>query len=139
MLREIDLSWFGGIGVIISTPSGVVYTNQTHGFACEHPSEEGVFFPLPEVTAEVRSPIVGRLEEHFRGGWHHLLESDADFIDAELRSLGFDFVQVDRARITESFEAWVRVRMQPGTDSRFSGVACGFEGSSGVLTWPNSD
>jgi len=101
-------------------PIGGIYTNQTHGFACEHPKEEGVFLPLPDVGPEAPRPLLRRLQQHFKGGWHHLLDDDADFIDGEFRSLGFGFITVDRTQIDRSFEAWVRVRLSAKSTDRFS-------------------
>jgi hypothetical protein len=39
--------WDGaGLGVIISSPTGVLYSNQTGGFSCLHPELEGAYIPL---------------------------------------------------------------------------------------------
>src|ERR1044072_7153305 len=102
MKKVIDLSSYSGIGVIISCTSRVAYSNQTRGHANDHPAEEGVFLPLPVSGAAGCSPLITRLQDHFDGGWHHLLVSDADFVDGELRALGLDFVEVDRTRINDS-------------------------------------
>ena len=32
--------------MIIAYPTGVLYTNQVGGYACDHPSMEGAFVPL---------------------------------------------------------------------------------------------
>jgi hypothetical protein len=134
MKKKIDLSSYCGIGVIVSCASEVLYSNQTQGHACEHPEEEGAFLPLPQIGQEFPAPLIRRLQEHFDGSWEPILISDADFVDGELRSLGLDFVEVDRTRLDDSFESWIRVRFRRATD-----FALGFDGASGVLTWPNSD
>jgi hypothetical protein len=134
MKKKIDISSYFGIGVIISHASGVLYSNQTQGHACEHPEEEGVFLPLPQMGPEFPAPLIQRLQEHFDGNWDSILIADADFVDGELRSYGLDFVEVDRTRLDDSFEAWIRVRFRRATD-----FALGFDGASGVLTWTNSD
>ena len=35
-----------GAGLIVPKNTGVIYTNQTDGYACDHPTLEGVFIPL---------------------------------------------------------------------------------------------
>ncbi len=42
----INLYQFSGIGLIVSHPTGIVYTNQTGGYACLSPEFEGAFVPL---------------------------------------------------------------------------------------------
>ena len=69
-------------------------------------------------------------------GLAHLRPEDADAIDALLgKSRLTSFVSVDRSRLHDSTEAWVYVHLEGGEE----GPLTGFEGSSGVLTWPNSD
>src|SRR6478735_2795556 len=46
MKPTIELWESVGLGLIVEMPSGVLYSNQTGGFSCLHPSAEGVFLPL---------------------------------------------------------------------------------------------
>ena len=96
----------------------------------------------PDGSFGVVSPSV-ELFEYFwgpkyagRGAERGLDVGDADFIDGVLskHSLG-DYITVDRDRLKDSDEAWVRVVVHQ--ELSFSGVdplPC-----PGVLTWMNSD
>jgi hypothetical protein len=46
MKPTIELWESVGLGLIVEMPSGVLYSNQTGGFSCLHPSTEGVFLPI---------------------------------------------------------------------------------------------
>jgi hypothetical protein len=50
-----------GLGLIIAHPSGVIYSNQTGGYACDHRELEGVFVPLTDPDVDQYAP----LDEHF--------------------------------------------------------------------------
>jgi hypothetical protein len=65
-------------------------------------------------------------------------DADADLIDSILQDRRFDGVTVDRARLTESHEAWVHVIVARESDlALFSGF--GPYPHPAILTWPNSD
>lgn len=129
----IDLFEFDSLGLIISFPSGVIYSNQVGGTGCLHPEIEGVFFPL-----SVRhKKILFALQQHFKGDWHRIENSDADIIDKLLRSDEFDFIKVDRSKLNKSFEAWIYVHIEPTSD--LIPMLSGFGKTEGILTWENSD
>jgi len=158
--------WDGvGLGLIIECPSGVVYSNQTGGTSCLRPEMEGVFVPLRndyEVPSlKLMSPEIS-FAAYFEGPAHPgtgatggLSGADADFIDSTLETWHLSsFLSVDRARLRESHEAWVFVRvLGADADQQYSrsitmpsdpfalSVVFGFEPypRSGVLTWGNSD
>ena len=103
-----------GLGLIISRPSGVFYSNQVGGHACMQPAIEGVYVPLHD---EVKNQEQ-QLHDYFTGpkwnGWgcYPLDETDADFIDGVLsQSMATSFLKVDRTRLDESVEAWVYVKV----------------------------
>ena len=139
--RHIDL-WplHPVVGIIVAHLSGVVYTNQTGGYATYHPSMEGVFVPLPRA-----GELQAALDEHFFDGakWEGHCYSGidagtADFIDQLLSTLPpTRSVRVNRERLKESMEAWIHLTIvRPADDeSPFSG----FDGAAAVLTWENSD
>ncbi len=129
----VELFDFDGIGLIISFPSGVIYTNQVGGLGCFHPELEGVFAPLSLGNKK----ILFALRQHFRGNWQHIEDSDAELIDKLLRSDGFEFIKVDRMKLNESFEAWVYVDIEQL--SRDLQLLNGFGNTKGILTWMNSD
>lgn len=129
--RVISLLDFDGVGIIVKSPSGVFYTNQAGGYACEQPEEEGVFFPLP-VKPEKAELLA--LTQHVGGTWGHITESEADLIEKILRQNGHEKLSVNRHKIDQSFEAWVHIRVEAGAEGLL-----GFGDCDGVLTWPNSD
>lgn len=129
----VELVGFDGIGLIISFPSGVIYTNQVGGFGCFHPEMEGFFVPL----SLGHKNILFALQQHFKGNWHHIENSDADIIDKLLRTDEFEFVKVDRSKMNESFEAWIYIDIEQL--SRDLQLLNGFGNTKGVLTWMNSD
>ena len=129
--RTIDLTWYDNIGLVLKAQSGVFYTSQVAGYVCQHPEMEGVFFPLRVKPGKAE---IFSLAQRFKGRWNHIDESDADFIDKVLRSNGHATVLVNRARLEESYEAWVHVIAKGGLD----GVS-GFDNCEAILVWPNSD
>lgn len=128
-----------GLGLVIPTASGVVYSNQTCGNICMQPGAEGVFVPFENVSA------CDALIAHFEGpkyiGTGAMLgldEADADFIDQVLTECRQAKILTDRSRLAESHEAWVHVTIQAEFEwSMFSGF--GPYPLSAILTWPNSD
>ena len=129
--RVIDLERFQNLGLILKIASGVSYTSQVAGFACNHPTIEGAFFPLP---AEPGNGGLYALTQHFRGVWTPITESDAHFVDKVLRRHGYEYLTVDRSNLANSYEAWVHVLLENVPQE-----LRGFERSGAVLTWPNSD
>lgn len=144
------------LGLIILRASGVVYTNQTGGHYCSHPSAEGVFMPIGNGQQQ------RAISDVFGGGASSSInEREADAID-EVLSQNPDtrILTVDRARLSDSHESWVflRVASHPGhfpalplvgdaetyadpnspINQSFSPIF-GFGPSVGILTWPNSD
>lgn len=132
----VDLIEFDGLGLVIRWPSGVLYTNQVAGYGCEHPQLEGVLAPLFD---GVGRPALHALRQHFRGDWHPLTDEDADILDGILRRADLGFITCDRAALSESREAWVRITISEDAGRRFGPRVQGFGSCEGVLTWPNSD
>lgn len=144
-----------GLGLIISWPSGVTYSNQTGGTSCLAPEFEGVFVPLCNECSienhELMSPA-NELEKYFMGPkWRGmgatkgLDEQDADYIDSILSRVtgqwgSLPSIRVNRERSRESHEAWVYVIVH-GDEASVLPVFAGFDPypRSGVLTWQNSD
>lgn len=140
-----------GLGLIISWPSGIMYTNQTGGTTCLQPELQGIFVPLRNECTEKELALISPendLWDYFTNGkWagtgatSGLHMEDADFIDALLTRVRlFPSICVDRGRLTESHEAWVFVSItdnELGDLPIFSGFAP--YPRTGVLTWQNSD
>ena len=83
------------------------------------------------------------MTHHFKGPWNSLTEEDADVVDRILRRNGHDYLKVDRTKLSDSYEAWVYVRIagaaKPGLYQVFFRTFVEFGEGQGVLTWPNSD
>jgi len=127
--------------LILLAKSGFVYWNQTCGNACAQRGEEGVLVPLLErVLDERRSwvecPLYLALADMEWGPVLGIDDKRADEIDALLkRFYATECLSVDRARLAESEEAWVYVRVNPLKFRLGVNVAS----ETGVLVWPNSD
>jgi hypothetical protein len=139
------------LGLIISWPSGIVFSNQTGGTSCLAPEYEGVFVSIRNDCTEKERVLISPENELFTyftgpkwrgtGATRGIKEDDADFVDNVLqRATLFPTVQVDRERLAQSHEAWVHVIVagnEPGDPPLF----VGFDPYPrlGVLTWQNSD
>ena len=144
------------LGLIILCPSGVMYTTQTGGNYCTHPSAEGAFMPIG--TGEQQAALA----KVFGGGASSEIDArEADLIDEILsRDRGTSILSVDRTRLDDSHEAWVFVSIArhpdrfpalpiSGTPETYADPNCpinqsfspifGFGTGRGILTWPNSD
>jgi len=132
----VNLYEFDGLGLILEFPSGVLYSNQVAGYGCYQREIEGIMVPLPVRPGRT---ALNALENHFRGGWNNLTEQDAQVVDGIFRTEGYDFLGVDRARLNDSYEAWVHVRIQVKNQDRDLDLIYGFKTDRGVVTWPNSD
>ena len=149
-MPRIRLAEHVGLGVIIIWPSGILFANQAGGKFCLQLEVEGVFVPLRnDVIIEglrLKSPE-NDLWEFFNGAKYGgtgaadgIDEEDANFIDSVLGKYNLTrCLRVDRARLSESTEAWVHVEVlgDDGIDGDFVGF--GPYPRSGVLTWSNSD
>jgi hypothetical protein len=126
----VELDDFPDLGLIIKAPTGVRYSNQSGGFACEHPETEGFFVPLR--TRAGRSELT-TLAGVFRGAWNRLDDVQADAADGALRRHGITSIRVDRSMLSESREAWVHVIVL-ADDKDFVPLGCirGGEGSAGL-------
>jgi hypothetical protein len=131
----VELDDFPDLGLIIKAPTGVRYSNQSGGYACEHPETEGFFVPLR--TRAGRSELT-TLAGMFRGKWNRLDDVRADSVDGALRRHGITSIRVDRSMLSESREAWVHVIVS-AVDNEYVPLAGASAEARGVLVWPNSD
>ena len=141
-------------GVIFLVPSGVVYEHQSGGYACLHPSAEGVFAPLPagnilnvaSWSEEVSAYFTG---EKWYGGCVDKIDGEtADFLDGMLARLGgCRAIRVNREQFCESWEAWISVTIgactAPERKTLEHKIYCWGDGfpdiCEAMLIWPNSD
>lgn len=132
----VTLDEFDGLGLILLHPSGVLYTNQVAGYGCLHPEVEGIFVPLP---VQVGRREIHALQQHFRGSWHPLTDADAQVVDGVFQANNLGYLRVDRARLADSYEAWVYVTVDHPQQDREAALFHGFTTRAGVVTWMNSD
>lgn len=144
----IDL-WSETFGLILLCNSGVRYSNQTGGYACLHPQEEGVFAPLPAEPLE-DAQTQERIKQYFVGekwnGWcfEGIDEETADFLDSAFAQCELmSGLSVDRTRLQSSHEAWIYVLVKepdPIREGEWESVPfAGFGPCRAVLIWLNSD
>ena len=136
--------------LVLEYPSGVVYRAQVGGVVCWKAEMEGVLVPI-DLSDDSNEQIMNCAYPQGREG---VTAEIADMIDARLASeAGARFLRVDRARLDESWEAWVYVivdspptpppdmsgEISADTFGGYFGPVYGFGLARGVLTWPNSD
>lgn len=129
------------IFVVLECESGVVYQNQVGGVVCWRGQQEGALLPF-----DVPESFVSALQQlPFPQGIQGITVEVADAVDALLqRESSTRTVRCDRARLQESWEAWIYVRVGTPPMSEYNpdgvpaSLAYGF-GGAGVLTWINSD
>ena len=138
----VRLWQLNGIGVIIAHPTGVLYTNQVGGYACDHPSMEGAFVPLMDPNIDQQKA----LEDHFtgpkwRGHCYNGIDVEtADVVDGVLATSPLTRrLTVNRDMLNESEEAWIHVRIAPDAEENGYEEFHGFPSGLGVMTWENSD
>jgi hypothetical protein len=141
--KAIDLVWqLDRVGLILSHPSGVTYSNQTGGYACYHPEMEGVFVPLGEQAIIQQE----RLEEYFIGPkwqgacYNGIDEETVDFVDCVLAASPLTRrLKVNRDKLAESHEAWIYVIISPSDREDDIPELQEVTTGTGVITWVNSD
>ncbi|NQZ06979.1 MAG: hypothetical protein HRT35_07440 [Algicola sp.] len=126
-----------GVVMIVKSPSGVLYGNQTGGCACFQDEQEGILLPfnndesLDKPELDLSFKLSRLLENVFA-----LTDNDADNIDEILNShFETRCATVDRSKLSSSKEAWIHVIVKESEES----CMVGFGDCEGVLTWPNSD
>ena len=102
MKPTVDMFWGDNLGLILPWTSGVIFTNQAGGYACNHPEAEGVFVPLDDGEGR---PTRNGLARHFHGSWVSLTVKDADVIEQALKAGKLGFITVDRDKLGQSTEA----------------------------------
>ena len=138
-VMKVTLHAFPDIGLIVKAPTGVIYSNQTGGFACLHPEAEGFFVPL-------RTPFGMRelyaLQSICPTGFdadEGLSEAAADKLDWILSRQGLQCIRADRSRLGESWEAWVHVTVSGEMGYKVPLECPRPERLEAILTWLNSD
>ena len=131
-----------GLGLILSFDSGVLYSNQTGGYACYHPAVEGIYVPLIDEMVDQEQ----ELYTYFTGpkwqGWcnEKIDEETAQFVDRVLaKSPHSQMLKVDRDYLDHSHEAWIYVEVDLENEEAYTDLFSELSAIKGVLTWQNSD
>ena len=153
---RINLYPLGQPAIIVKYPTGLIYSNQTNGVACNHPEQEGFLVPL--------FPLLGKESHLFDPGWWYeeMPALDASLYNQLEKVLNSRFewhvrnLRVDRK--AKNQEAWIHITFRgdfnPGMFS--SGLFRRKDGSvpnwtdkiinykdypkyEGILTWENCD
>lgn len=139
----VNLYDFTGMGLIISHPSGVIYSNQTGGYLCSHPELEGIFIPITDNFTHPQQPGLENyffFEEKYGGHCYMGIDADdADYLDQVFDQLGLPNVRVDRERLSNCMEAWIYITFSESTEHWSTALFSGFGSGWGVFTWENSD
>lgn len=147
-MPSVDLCTSDALYLIVKSPTGVHYTNQTGGVLCNHPSVEGFLIPCLGLSSADHTLLLEELLNHFTklpyAGWGchgtGLQESSAAWLDSKLATIrDWPPIRVDRTKLRQCDEAWIHI---VGTvpdkpdDVLSTDLGPHFEG---IVTWPNSD
>lgn len=140
--RKIKLYDAVGLGLIISLPTGIEFTNQTGGNACYQLSIEGIYVPIANdcsLSNELISPEIDLIEYFSKNISDKINEKDIFKINEILEKYDLsELIRIDKDKINKSFEAWIYVDIIQS--ERFGYLLENFEFPlKGVLTWFNSD
>lgn len=91
--------------LIYLTNSGVIYETQANGFACDHPSAEGVLIPLKGFLSH--EPKLYKYCCNIGADKWDLI--DTEFVNSSFRHDFCYEIRVDRESEQETMEAWVPV------------------------------
>ena len=161
-LVEIPVEF--GLCLIVKAATGCAYYNQTGGHVCLQSWAEGLLVPIPgRNTDEALLELFGPVSKYGGCCANGIDDDDADKIDELLAKhhhafRGEKIVRVDRDQLTNSWEAWVHVRIgdhpkrHPKLPLTLGGPAplgseenaffwpfFGLPSDRAILTWPNSD
>lgn len=92
--QNIIQLWGGGEYLIIKTPSGIKYSNQTGGMWCDHPIAEGVLLPL-------NTELGDDLEKHINFHYADFKPANYPTIDPEKLKADYDEILNDMERIIQ--------------------------------------
>jgi hypothetical protein len=140
----VDLMGHAGTGLILEHPTGITYVTQAGGTYCLHPSCEGIFVSWFNDVELESNKLFSPQDALFGLSWEicssAMSAAQANEVDAVLRATpSFQGIRVDRARLADSYEAWVHVLIEP--PHQLGDIVWGVDPfpRTGVLTWTNSD
>ena len=130
--------------LILPRPCGVVIAVQAGGIACTWRSVEGLIVPLPIRQIDNRQDndltrLAERLEALHPGcAGRPITDEEADRLDGAFAACAVS-ITVNRARLQESTEAWLPVRIREAEAVNGYDELSDFAGLEAVLTWQNCD
>lgn len=144
---EVSLCDHAGTGLVFPAQTGVTYQHEGAGTANLHLRCEGFFVPFGNSIPHRGETLISLgvlLHRKLASAGNPYTWDDADRLDAMLEEYGndgyfpFRFIETNREKLDESYEAWVHVRLTRGRDDMypFSGVPLP---TQAILTWNNSD
>lgn len=140
---RVDLFNLGDFaGLIISAPTGVIYTNQTGGTHCCQEQLEGFFVPLTLFSDE--DPLEGYSEHLMRPApldsvrRAKLMELAQQRIAAMSLAKDLEALDIEASPTQSIREAWIPVLVKQRPDMMLAELAH-LAGHVGILTYQNSD
>lgn len=141
--KTIFLYGLGQPAIIVKAETGLIYTNQTAGVCCNHPSQEGFLIVLGSVRGRTFDPT--RWYDEMPG----MNDQTYDEIEQVLNGRysfhwGVQGIKIDRAAKNE--EAWIHVNFRGDFESGTFRPDINEEPEfdkyplyEGILTWENCD
>jgi Family of unknown function (DUF6210) len=130
-----------GISLLIPGKSGILYANQTGGYATLEQIIEGWLLPLVTSLVDQQAELTRYFTSPPWNGTcaNGIDQATADFIDVVLQMSPYSaWLCVDRQQLLASHEAWIYVipvQLQDTETIQFDD----FHFSAGIVTWTNSD
>jgi len=110
-MKKVGLYSLSGAALIIPMKTGVIFTNQVNGYACDQPELEGLLIPfnddhlLEDYQLTLEYQLMSLFEDN---GWGKLIEAQANKINELLHQFPeTNCALVDMSKLNESYEAWV--------------------------------
>jgi hypothetical protein len=138
-------------GLIISHPTGVLWTNQTGGILCHHPVIEGFCVPgwmngKEGPIRKINDIIYARAMSNWRWPLYPSGYPDvgldwqaADAIDAALAEFNVPYLTIRRCDLAVSEEAWLHLALDSSHEDLRAWDLQDAEVFHAVLTYLNSD
>ena len=143
VIPTIDVSEYDGLGLIIECPSGVLVRSEANGTAIETRTLEGAYVPVPHRLGQgVSETLDTELFRYFQSVFGCFTPEGIEIVHAEhidkmLQDAGLTGIRVDRNRLRDSCESWIRVLVTEFDLDFYQGF--GSESVTGALIWACSD
>lgn len=139
-MRKIHLYNLKQPAIIVKAETGLIYTNQTNGVACNHPSQEGFLVVLRSNSSRVFNP------DYWYKEMPELNEDLYVEMEGALKNNFWNIRDIRVERSAKNQEAWVHVRFRGDFENKdtfhsgsFSRDEEEYPEYEGILTWENCD